>query len=56
VTAPAPSLEALVDIGLPIVVPGLARWLGWTPPQPADDQGETYEAFLERISREASHA
>jgi hypothetical protein len=35
-----------------VVVPGLARWLGWTPPQPADEPGETYEAFLERISRE----
>ncbi|MDX3549545.1 hypothetical protein PV724_44530 [Streptomyces europaeiscabiei] len=55
-TAAAPSLEALVDTGLPIVVPGLARWLGWTPPKPADEPEETYEAFLERISREASHA
>jgi hypothetical protein len=35
-----------------VVVPGIARWLGWTPPEP-DDNDDTYEAYLQRISREA---
>ncbi|CUW31717.1 hypothetical protein [Streptomyces reticuli] len=48
-------MTAVVDLAaLPptVVVPGIARWLGWTPPEPADAE-ETYEDFLERISREA---
>lgn len=47
-------MTAVVDLAaLPpsVVVPGIARWLGWTPPEPADDE-ETYEQFLERISQE----
>ena len=44
---PAIDLAALPPV---VVVPGLARWLGWTPPEPADE--ESYEAFLERISQD----
>jgi hypothetical protein len=39
------DLCALPDTGL--VVPGLAAWLGYPP---ADDEPETYEAYLERLS------
>jgi hypothetical protein len=48
-------VSAVIDLAaLPpsVVVPGIARWLGWTPPEP-DDSEESYEAYLERISREA---
>lgn len=38
-----------------ITVPGIARWLGWATPEP-DDSIESYEAYLERLSEEASHA
>ncbi|WP_432027404.1 hypothetical protein [Streptomyces sp. 1222.5] len=48
-SAPVVDLAALPPT---VVVPGIARWLGWTPPEPADDE-EGYEQFLERISREA---
>ena len=47
-------MTAVVDLAaLPptVVVPGIARWLGWTPPEP-DDSEESYEQFLERISQE----
>lgn len=37
-----------------ITVPGIARWLGWTAPEP-DDSIESYEAYLIRISQEASN-
>jgi len=42
----AVDLAALPPV---VVVPGIARWLGWTQPEP-DDNEETYEAFLERIA------
>jgi hypothetical protein len=45
-------VTAVIDLAaLPptVVVPGLARWLGLDQPQ---DEPETYEQFLERISQE----
>jgi hypothetical protein len=48
-------MSAVIDLAaLPpsVVVPGIASWLGWTQPEP-DDSEESYEAYLERISREA---
>ncbi|MBD9721904.1 hypothetical protein PV755_09190 [Streptomyces caniscabiei] len=53
-TASALSLETLIDSGQPIAVPGLARWLGVASSPSAAEPEETYEAFLNRISREAS--
>jgi len=50
-TAPAPSLDVLVETGVPIIVPGIARWLG-VPDTGADP--ESYEAFLDRISKDAA--
>jgi len=50
-------MAAVIDLAaLPpsVVVPGIARWLGWTAPDPDDDTEESYEAFLDRISREAA--
>jgi len=38
-----------------ITVPGIGRWLGSTTPEP-DDAVESYEAYLIRISEQASHA
>jgi hypothetical protein len=35
-----------------VVVPGIAAWLGWTPPPPADEPEETWESLCERLSRE----
>lgn len=46
----APSLVALVETGVPIIVPGIARWLG--VPDADADPDESYEAFLNRISKE----
>lgn len=46
-------MTAVVDLAaLPptIIVPGLAHWLGIDQPE---DEPESYEDFLERISREA---
>jgi hypothetical protein len=45
-------VSAVIDLGaLPpsVVVPGLLHWLGIDQPQ---DEPETYEQFLERISQE----
>ncbi|MEY9995808.1 hypothetical protein ABIE67_007840 [Streptomyces sp. V4I8] len=36
-----------------IVVPGIAAWLGWTPPEP-DDSVDSYEAYLNRLTEEAA--
>jgi hypothetical protein len=36
-----------------LVVPGIAAWLGWTPPEP-DDSVDSYDAYLEHLSREAA--
>jgi hypothetical protein len=41
------DLLALPDKGL--VVPGIAAWLGYPP---AEDEPESYEAYLERLSGE----
>ncbi len=49
-TGPAAVLETLLDTGVPIVVPGIARWLG--VPDADADPDESYEAFLDRISKE----
>ena len=38
-----------------MVVPGIGRWLGWSAPEP-DDSIDPYEAYLNRISQETSHA
>lgn len=48
-------MSAVIDLAaLPptIVVPGLAAWLGQTPPEP-DTTDDSYEAYLERLSQEA---
>lgn len=34
-----------------VVVPGIARWLGWTQPEP-DDSTESYDDYLDRLSQE----
>jgi hypothetical protein len=41
---------ALAALPPTVVVPGIARWLGKTPPEP--DAEESYEDFLQRISRD----
>lgn len=53
-TTAVPSLDAVLEAGGTVVVPGIARWLG--VPQPAADEPEdTYEAYLERISQKTTH-
>jgi hypothetical protein len=45
-------VTAVIDLAaLPptVVVPGLARWLGYDQP---DEEPDAYEQFLERISQE----
>lgn len=49
-------MTAVIDLAaLPpsVVVPGIAHWLGIDQPA-AEETEETYEAYLERISREAA--
>lgn len=49
-------MSAVIDLAaLPpsVVVPGIAAWLGWTAPEP-DESVETYEDYLEHLSREAA--
>ncbi len=47
-TAPAPSLDAILGARTPVIVPGLLHWLGLDQP---DDEPETYEQFCERLSK-----
>lgn len=49
----ASPLDAVLEAGGVVVVPGIAAWLGWTAPEP-DETEDSYEAFLDRISREAA--
>jgi hypothetical protein len=47
-------VSAVIDLAaLPpsVVVPGIARWLDWTPAE-SDDAEDSYEQFLKRISQE----
>lgn len=47
-------MTAAIDLAaLPpsVVVPGIAAWLGWTPPEP-DDSADSYEDYLNHISQE----
>jgi hypothetical protein len=49
-------MAAVIDLAaLPpsVVVPGIARWLGWTHPE-VDEVEDSYEQLLDRISREAA--
>jgi hypothetical protein len=46
-------LAAASETGAVITVPGLAAWLGWTPPEP-DDAVNSYDAYLLQLSQEAS--
>ena len=46
-------LAASVETGGVITVPGIARWLGSTTPEP-DDSVESYEAYLIRISEQVA--
>ena len=46
------DLAALPPTG--IVVPGIAAWLGIDQQPASDEPVESYEAYLERISREAA--
>ncbi|MER6492625.1 hypothetical protein [Streptomyces griseorubiginosus] len=50
--SPADPLGVVLDAaetGAVVVVPGIAAWLGWTPPEP-DDSVISYEAYLEQLS------
>ena len=53
-TSPVDTFDAIlaasVETGAVITVPGIASWLGWTPPDQGDS-GDAYAAYLERISR-----
>lgn len=42
-------LAAASETGSVVVVPGLLRWLEL--PETADESEETYEAYLERLTR-----
>ena len=56
-TAPVDSLDAIfeaaAELGAVVAIPGLLHWRGleW---RPVEDSEETYEAYLDRISREAA--
>jgi hypothetical protein len=43
------AVIALAALPPKVVVPGVARWLGYDRP---DEEPDAYEQFLERISRE----
>jgi hypothetical protein len=49
-------VSAVIDLAaLPpsVVVPGIARWLGWTPAEPEESE-DFYEQFLDCISQETA--
>lgn len=53
-TALAPPLDALFEAPGTVIVPGLLRGLGITVTRPDTELEETWEAFCERLSREAT--
>lgn len=52
-TAPVPSMDALLASGAVVLVPGLLHWLGIPESQEAEPE-ETWEQLCERLSREAA--
>jgi len=56
-TSPVDSFDAIlaaaIETGGVITVPGIATWLGATPPTP-DDSVDSYDAYLEHLSQEAA--
>lgn len=48
-TAPAPSLDAILGAPTPVLVPGLLRWLGI---EPAAADRDEYEQLCDRLSKE----
>lgn len=49
-------MAAVIDLAaLPpaVIVPGIAAWLGWTPPE-TDEAADSYDDYLNRISQETA--
>ncbi|MFD7705588.1 hypothetical protein [Streptomyces sp. NPDC059786] len=48
----ADVLDAILAAEQPVIIPGIAAWLG--VPAAADDTASSYDAYLEQLSKEAA--